>query len=189
VRIIGGEVQGRRLRVPRGGETRSTASRVRQAWFDVMHVAIEDCAFLDACSGSGAVGIEAMSRGAASATLIDRSQAATRSALNNIRALGERSGRVEVRHGDLLRELRKLRADGRVFDVVYLDPPYDEGPYEPALELLAAGLVAPRGYVTAEHFKKRELPQSIFGLQRFREMKIGDHRLSLYQLESESAVA
>lgn len=183
MKIIAGSGHGRRLKVPKGAETRSTASRVRQAYFDVMRAAIEDCAFLDACAGSGAVGIEAMSRGAASATLIDRSQQAVRSALENIRALGDRARAVEILHGEVLRTLRKLRAEGRVFDVVYLDPPYSEGPYEPALELLAAGLVAPGGYVTAEHFKKRELPATIDTLVRFREMKIGDHRLSMYRNE------
>ena len=82
------------------------------------------------------------------------------SALENIRVLGTLSRSVEVLQGDLLRTLRKLRAEGRSFDVVYLDPPYDEGPYEEALELLGSGLVSPRGYVTAEHFKKRQLPGS-----------------------------
>jgi 16S rRNA (guanine(966)-N(2))-methyltransferase RsmD len=183
MKIIAGSGHGRRLKVPRGSETRSTASRVRQAYFDVMRPAIEECAFLDACAGSGAVGIEAISRGAASATLIDRSQQAVRSAHANARALGEKGRFVEVLHGDLLRTLRKLRSDGRVFDVVYLDPPYDEGPYEAALELLAAGLVTPGGYVTAEHFKKRALPATIDTLVRFREMKIGDHRLTLYRNE------
>lgn len=183
MRIIGGERQGRRLKVPHGSETRSTASRVRQAYFDVMRVAIEDCAFLDACAGSGAVGIEAISRGARSATLIDRSQGAVRSALDNIRTLGDKSRAVEVLHGDLLRVLRKLKSENRMFDVVYLDPPYSEGPYEEALELLATGLVTPGGYVTAEHFKKRELPGSMVTFVKFREMKIGDHRLSMYRNE------
>ena len=105
------------------------------------------------------------------------------SALENIRVLGEKSRLVEVLQGDLLRTLRKLRTEGRVFDVVYLDPPYDEGPYEEALELLADGLVAPRGYVTAEHFKKRDLPEAILSLVRIREVKISDHRLTIYRNE------
>jgi 16S rRNA (guanine966-N2)-methyltransferase len=183
MRIIAGEGHGRKLRVPRGGETRSTASRVKQTYFDIMRPAIEGATFLDACSGSGAVGIEAVSRGAAHATLIDRSHAAVTSALTNIKVLGPLSRSVEVLQGDLLRTLRKLRSEGRVFDVVYLDPPYDEGPYEEALELLAEGLVSPRGYVTAEHFKKRKLPPAILSLIRMREVKISDHRLTIYRNE------
>lgn len=183
MRIIAGEGHGRKLRVPKGGETRSTASRVKQTYFDIMRPAIDGASFLDACSGSGAVGIEAVSRGAAHATLIDRSHAAMASALQNIRVLGTLSRSVEVLQGDLLRTLRKLRSEGRRFDVVYLDPPYDAGPYEDALELLADGLVNPGGYVTAEHFKKRVLPDAILSLRRMREVKISDHRLTIYRNE------
>jgi 16S rRNA (guanine966-N2)-methyltransferase len=186
MRIIGGLDNGRKLKVPRGGETRSTASRVKQTYFDIMRPAIEDATFLDACAGSGALGIEAVSRGALHATLIDRSHAAVASALENIRVLGDKSRQVEVLQGDLLRTLRKLRSEGRIFDVVYLDPPYEEGPYEEALELLAEGLVSPRGYVTAEHFKKRGLPEVILSLVRIREVKVSDHRLSIYRNEVQS---
>lgn len=186
MRIIAGEGHGRKLKVPRGGETRSTASRVKQTYFDIMRPAIEGATFLDACSGSGAMGIEAVSRGAVHATLIDRSHAALGTALANIKVLGEKSRLVEVLQGDLLRTLRKLRSERRTFDVVYLDPPYDEGPYEEALELLADGLVSPRGYVTAEHFKKRELPEAILTLVRFREVKVSDHRLTIYRNEVSS---
>jgi 16S rRNA (guanine(966)-N(2))-methyltransferase RsmD len=183
MRIIAGEGHGRKLKVPKGGETRSTASRVKQTYFDIMRPAIEGATFLDACAGSGALGIEAISRGAEHATLIDRSHAAVASALANIKVLGDKSRRVEVLQGDLLRTLRKLRSEGRTFDVVYLDPPYEEGPYEEALELLAGGLVTPRGYVTAEHFKKRVLPENILTLRRIREVKVSDHRLTLYRNE------
>lgn len=186
MRIIAGEGHGRKLKVPKGGETRSTASRVKQTYFDIMRPAIEGATFLDACSGSGAMGIEAVSRGAVHATLIDRSHAALGTALANIKVLGEKSRLVEVLQGDLLRTLRKLRTERRTFDVVYLDPPYDEGPYEEALELLADGLVSPRGYVTAEHFKKRELPEAILTLVRFREVKVSDHRLTIYRNEVSS---
>jgi 16S rRNA (guanine966-N2)-methyltransferase len=186
MRIIGGLDNGRKLKVPKGGETRSTASRVKQTYFDIMRPAIEDASFLDACAGSGALGIEAVSRGAAHATLIDRSHAAVASALVNIRVLGDKSRQVEVLQGDLLRTLRKLRSEGRTFDIVYLDPPYEEGPYEEALELLADGLVSPRGYVTAEHFKKRGLPEVILSLVRIREVKVSDHRLSIYRNEATS---
>ena len=183
MRIIAGEGHGRKLKIPKGGETRSTASRVKQTYFDIMRPAIEGATFLDACAGSGALGIEAISRGAFHATLIDRSHAAVASSLANIKVLGEKSRRVEVVQGDLLRTLRKLRSEGRTFDVVYLDPPYEEGPYEEALELLAEGLVSPGGYVTAEHFKKRALPENILTLRRFREVKVSDHRLTIYKNE------
>lgn len=183
MRIIAGEGHGRKLKVPKGGETRSTASRVKQTYFDIMRPAIDGATFLDACAGSGALGIEAVSRGASHSTLIDRSHAAVSSALTNIKVLGDKSRLVEVLQGDLLRTLRKLRTEGRVFDVVYLDPPYEEGPYEEALALLAQGLVSPRGYVTAEHFKKRALPEAILTLVRIREVKVSDHRLTIYRNE------
>lgn len=186
MRIIAGEGHGRKLKVPKGGETRSTASRVKQTYFDIMRQAIDGATFLDACAGSGALGIEAVSRGASHSTLIDRSHAAITNALANIRVLGEKSRLVEVLQGDLLRTLRKLRSEGRTFDVVYLDPPYEEGPYEEALELLAEGLVSPRGYVTAEHFKKRALPEAILTLVRIREVKVSDHRLTIYRNEVSS---
>ena len=96
MRIIAGEGHGRKLKIPKGGETRSTASRVKQTYFDIMRPAIEGATFLDACAGSGALGIEAISRGASHSTLIDRSHAAITSALANIRVLGEKLSLIHI---------------------------------------------------------------------------------------------
>jgi 16S rRNA (guanine966-N2)-methyltransferase len=182
-RIIGGAGKGRRLRTATGDATRPTAARVRQSLFDILAPVLPGCRFLDAFAGSGGVGLEALSRGAATVVLVDRSAGAIEASQANARALAGAGGEVRVFRQDAATALGALADQGRRFDVVYLDPPYGSYLYEPLLEDLgqAGSALADEGVVVAEHFHKRPLPERIGALGRVRLKRVGDHCLSFYR--------
>jgi 16S rRNA (guanine966-N2)-methyltransferase len=186
-RIIGGAGKGRRLRAPAGESTRPTGARVRQSLFDILAPEIPGARFLDAFAGSGGVGLEALSRGAAKVVLVDRGAAAVAAARENARALAK-AGSVEVYRQDARTAIAALGDQGFRFDVVFLDPPYASDLYEPLLSLLEAGpLLAEGGLVVAEHFHKRALPETIGTLERTRLVRVGDHCLSFYRRRAAAA--
>jgi 16S rRNA (guanine(966)-N(2))-methyltransferase RsmD len=187
-RIIGGHGKGRRLHTPAGQTTRPTAARVRQTLFDILAPELPGCRFLDAFAGSGAVGLEALSRGAARAVFIDISAPAVTALRANVQALRAAGGEAQVLRQDARLALAALADDGVRFDVVYLDPPYDSGLYEDVIEQVdALGLLEPGGLLVAEHFKKRALPETIGRLARTRQVQVGDHRLSFYRVRGRPA--
>jgi 16S rRNA (guanine(966)-N(2))-methyltransferase RsmD len=179
-RIIGGAGKGRRLKTAAGDATRPTGARVRQSLFDILAPRIPECRFLDAFAGSGGVGLEALSRGAARVVLVDRSGSAVAAARENARALAHAGGEVQVFRQEAPAALRALADEGRQFDVIYLDPPYTSDLYEPLLELSGDRLLAADGVAVAEHFHKRALPERIGPLVRTRQKRVGDHCLSFY---------
>jgi 16S rRNA (guanine966-N2)-methyltransferase len=120
VRVVGGRLGGRPLVAPRGRATRPTPERVREAVFSVLSP-VDGLRVLDLFAGSGALGIEALSRGAASATLVDSSHAATDAIRRNLEAL---SVDAELRRQTVASFLRQARQAGRQYDLVFLDPPY-----------------------------------------------------------------
>jgi 16S rRNA (guanine966-N2)-methyltransferase len=121
MRVIAGRWGGRRLQSPPGAATRPTSDRVREALFSVLGGRVEDSRVLDLFAGSGALGLEALSRGAAEATFVDSAPAAIRAIRSNLEALG---GEAEVRRADARRFLGGASAAGRHYDLVFLDPPY-----------------------------------------------------------------
>jgi 16S rRNA (guanine(966)-N(2))-methyltransferase RsmD len=119
--VIAGRWGGRRLRAPAGAATRPTSDRVREALFAILGERVEGARVLDLYAGSGALGIEALSRGAAEATFVDSAPAAVRAIRANLEALG---AEAEVRRADAGRFLRSASGEGRHYDLVFLDPPY-----------------------------------------------------------------
>jgi len=183
-RILAGSAKGRRLRTPAGLATRPTGARVRQTLFDILAPRVPGCRFLDPFAGSGGIGLEALSRGAARVVLIDTDPEAVAALRENARALSASGGEVLVYRQQAALALRSLAAAGARFDVVYLDPPYASPLYEETLEAIGRqGLLDPAGVVVVEHFKKRELPATIGGLTRHRTVRVGDHTLSFYLRE------
>ena len=180
-RIIGGHGRGRRLKSPGGTATRPTADRVKQTLFDILAPRLPGCRFLDACAGSGAIGLEALSRGAARVVLVETDAAALQAIRANAKLLAGEAGEVEVLRQDARIALPTLAERGRRFDVIYLDPPYGSDLYEPLLQAIArGGLLEEGGVVVAEHFKKRALPETIDGLSQTRVVRVGDHALGFY---------
>jgi len=121
VRVIGGRHGGRRLSAPGGARTRPTADRVRESLFSILGPTVEGARVLDLFAGSGALGIEALSRGAAEAVFVDSAPAALKALRSNLDALGIEA---EVRRSDARAFLRTARNTGREYDLVFLDPPY-----------------------------------------------------------------
>ena len=167
--------------------TRPTGARVRQTLFDILAPRLPGCRILDAFAGSGAIGLEALSRGARLAVFVDSGTAAIASIRANARALAPLRGEVLALRQDARAALPALAAQGRRFDVVYLDPPYDSDLYEWALAAIdRSDLLAEGGVVVAEHFHKRVLPETIGRLLRRRAVRVGDHVLGFYEMESGS---
>src|SRR5262245_25501960 len=186
-RIIGGEGKGRRLESPKGQTTRPTASRVRQTLFDILAPRVPGCRFLDAFAGSGGVGLEALSRGAARVVFVERAAQAVAVLKRNLAKLRAEE-RADVHRQDALVALAAYADQGRRFDLIYVDPPYEGGLYEAALEQVGrTGLLAEDGRLVAEHFHKHPLPERIGGLERIRSVRVGDHRLSFYARADEAA--
>lgn len=183
-RILAGGHKGRRLAAPAGLATRPTGARVRQTLFDILAPELPGCRFLDAFAGSGAIGLEALSRGAARVVLVDSSAAAIAAIRENQAALKDTPGEVRVHRQDARVALAAFADQGVRFDIVFVDPPYESPLYEPVLEQVGTmRLLEADGLVVAEHFHKRPLPETIGGLERRRLVKIGDHCLSFYRVQ------
>lgn len=185
MRIIAGIYRSRVLQAPPGLATRPSSDRLRETLFNVLRPRIEGAVFLDLYAGSGAVGIEALSRGAARVVAVERSPAALAVLRANLERLGT-GGAVRVQAGSVGAFLRKA-AGGRTrperYNIVFLDPPYDAAEeYEAALGLLggAATLLAGDAMVVAEHRRKQPLAARYGTLQRTRLLEQGDAALSFY---------
>lgn len=137
MRVIAGKFGGRRLASARAKGLRPTADRVREALFSILGPDVEDARVLDLYAGTGALALEALSRGAESAVCVERSAAALSALERNVRELGL-AERVAIERGDALAYARRLRGETDRFDVVFCDPPYAE-PLEPVLEAVVAG--------------------------------------------------
>lgn len=182
-RIIAGSLKGRPLKAPKGLETRPTGARVKQTLFDILAPVLSGCRFLDAFAGSGAIGLEALSRGAARVVFVDSSAPAIKAVQGNL-ALLHGLGEAQVFRQDSRIALAALADNGVRFDVVYLDPPYASDLYEEALQQIGEmGLLEPQGVAVAEHFHKKQLPETIGDLVRSRQVRVGDHYLSFYRLQ------
>jgi 16S rRNA (guanine(966)-N(2))-methyltransferase RsmD len=156
VRVIAGRYGGRRLTAPPGTDTRPTSDRVREALFSILGARVEGARVLDLFAGSGALGIEALSRGAAEATFVDRAPAAIRALKANLQAL---EIEAEVVRADALAALRTARAAAREYDLLFLDPPYRHAErLAPVLTEAIEGLMAPGGSVVSESDRRAPLP-------------------------------
>jgi 16S rRNA (guanine966-N2)-methyltransferase len=193
MRIIAGSLRSRRLAAPPGPATRPTSDRLRETLFNVLAPRIEGASFLDLYAGSGAVGIEALSRGAARVVAVERDAAALAALRGNAGKLGIREG-FRVQAGGVSAFLRRGRLAGSLrFDLVFLDPPYDAAQeYAATLGLLggaSSGLLSPGALAIAEHRRKQPLDNRYGSLQRTRLLEQGDAALSFYTIDCESQPA
>jgi 16S rRNA (guanine966-N2)-methyltransferase len=155
MKIIAGALKGRRLVVPRGATTRPTADQVRIALMDTLMPRLPGARVLDLFAGAGGVGLEALSRGAATATFVERDPRALAALRANVAATGV-ADQVRLIRDDVGRALARLAREGARFDVVFLDPPYETDLAGSTVQALADGvLLAPGALVVAQHFTKR----------------------------------
>lgn len=180
MKIIAGEWKGRRLETPRGPETRPTADQVRIALMDTLTPHLPGARLLDLFCGAGGVGLEALSRGAAHVTFVERHRHAVAALQRNIARLGAEA-RTQVLALDVARALDRLAAAGAVFDLVYLDPPYDSDA-APTLQTLAAGrITTPTTILIAQHFTKRAPPSALGALRAYRSRRFGETTLTFFR--------
>lgn len=183
MRVIAGKYRSRRLKGPGTLRVRPTSDRLRETLFNVLGPSIADSYFVDLFAGTGAVGIEAISRGARDVFFVESSARAARLIRDNLASLDIRSG-SEVIEADAVRGLERLAARHLIADFIFLDPPYEKVvEYSDVLEFLdVSHLIAPRGIIIVEHFSKMELPQRLNRLECTREIEQGDTLLSFYRL-------
>ena len=179
VRVIGGTYGGRRLRSVDGLRVRPTSDRLRETLFNILKPRIADSRFLDICAGSGAVGIEALSRGASQATFIEKSRQACSVIEANLASLGIDSKTILNR--DALSAFKRLDENQQRFDIIYFDPPYASDIYSRVLETLGVtALIAADGIVVVE-YRARDRPQPGYGdLRIYREVRQGESALAFY---------
>ena len=190
MRIISGKYRSRPLRSLRGMDIRPTADRLREALFNVLTAgqpeALAGSVWLDLFAGTGAVGIEALSRGAGHVWFVESAAPAARVVRQNLDSLGIGAG-FTVLQGDVLKAMQKMVATVKA-DYVFLDPPYDfnEG-YRTTLEFLgSAPFVGEKTVVIAEHVKRFDPGENFGVLARFRKLVQGDAALSFYRRAGES---
>jgi 16S rRNA (guanine966-N2)-methyltransferase len=175
MRVIGGRLGGRSLVAPRGRGTRPTPERVREALFSIL-VSVEGLRVLDLFAGSGALGIEAVSRGASHVTLVDSSRGAISAISRNVTALGINP---EVRHQKASAFLQQARDERREYDLVFLDPPYGDAlRLGPELSAALAPVLAPGARVVFE--SDRRAPPELEPLRRVDERRYGDTLIRIY---------
>jgi 16S rRNA (guanine966-N2)-methyltransferase len=179
MRVIAGRLGGRRLQAPRGrARTRPTSDRVREALFSMLGE-LEGAVVLDLFAGTGALGIEALSRGAERVVFVERDGLAVKALRGNIEALGLTPRETDVRVVDALAALRTARKARETYDLVFVDPPYRRA-RELVGELSAAlpALLAPGARVVLESDRRSpaELPMQIVGQRRYGDTTIAIHR-------------
>lgn len=167
---------------------RPTSDRLRETLFNIISGRLADARFLDLCAGSGAVGIEAISRSAAHTTFVEQNRQISELVKANLKLCSVPESQAEVFRSEAAKFLKNSRKkDMGPWDIVFFDPPY-AGNYAEVIELLGgpgASLLTPGGLLIVEHHHKKELPDRVGDLTRHRTLKQGDSSLSFYKLEPE----
>ena len=187
MRIIAGKFRGRHLKNPPSLEVRPTSDRLRETLFNVIAPRIKDARFLDLCAGSGAVGIEALSRGARHAVFVDQSRKMCALIKSNLDLCRVEEDEREVVQSEAHAYLRRALARHGSFDardIVFFDPPYADD-YLLVLEMFgthASTLLTENALLVVEHHHKKVLPEKLDSIHRARILKQGDSALSFYEV-------
>lgn len=176
MRVIAGEYKGRKLQTPADYSVRPTTDKVKEALFSILTDKIWGSKVLDLFSGTGNLGIEALSRGAQICVFGDNSRESIRLIKENIAHC--KAERAIVKAGDFKKTLMNLEEK---FDIIFLDPPYNRGMLETCFELIRENdLLEERGVIVAEHRKNEDLPENLYGFEKIKERKYGIIKLSIY---------
>jgi 16S rRNA (guanine(966)-N(2))-methyltransferase RsmD len=177
MRVVAGKYRGRLLRTVRGQDVRPTSDRLRETLFNILAPQIKETRFLDLCAGSGAIGIEAISRGANQVTFVEESRSACSVIRDNLATLGIEGQSIVCR--DVASAIRSLASKGAEFDIIFFDPPYPSGMYSRVLKLIAReNLLSEDGVVVVEHRSKTPPGSEFEGLVTYRQLKQGESALS-----------
>ena len=184
MRVIAGSARRLLLKAPDGMDTRPTADRVKESLFNMLNPDLYGCSFLALFSGSGAIGIEALSRGAQRAVLVDASMECAGIIKQNLEVtkLGENA---EIINEDVYAAIERLGRRGDKFDIIFMDPPYAAGYYVPVMEAIKkADILAAEGYIVAESAKGVDFTAAE-GFKIFKERKCGPAVMNFLNLEEE----
>ncbi len=176
MRVITGTARGKRLVTPAGMDVRPTPDRVKEGLFSALHFDIEGRRILDLFAGSGQLSIEALSRGAASAVLVDKSAQSIKAAQSNVSACGFED-KARIVQSDYLSFCAMCRD---TFDIVFLDPPYNEGMLIPAIKAVLP-LMSDYGSIVCEHPIDVKLEESIGGFSVYRTYRYGKVLVTVYR--------
>lgn len=183
MRVIAGQYKGRRLKSLEGFAVRPTSDRMRETLFNILAPRIEEARFVDVCAGSGAVGIEALSRGAAHVTFIESSRKAAAIISENLRHCGIRENFKFITR-EAIAAMKYLAQDKQQFDIFYFDPPYDSEIYSPVMwQIVRNDLLADGGLVIVEHRRQMPLAPNYDDLRPYRELVQGESVLTFFRLE------
>jgi 16S rRNA (guanine966-N2)-methyltransferase len=184
MRIIAGKYRGRRLQGPRKDDLRPTSDRLRESLFNILAPRIAAARVMDVFAGTGAIGLEALSRGAGDVIFIESSRDAVKLIRKNLQQCGVTAG-YRVMQEDVFTALRTLARSGARVDIVFLDPPYRWGPYRDLIaSLFQLELVDAEAIVVLEHHQKTSVPESEPGFRRMRTVRQSDKCLSFYVKET-----
>jgi len=179
--VIAGRYKGRRLTPPSWEGLRPTSDKLRETLFNILAPRIEGARLLDGYAGTGAIGIEALSRGASHVTFVDDDRRAEALVAENLAKCGISGGYAIIR-ARVARALASLASRGERFDLVVLDPPYGDGFINDAFNHVG-GVVADNGLLVVEHARRAVPPERIGGLVRFRDVVSGDSGLAFYDVK------
>ncbi len=184
MRVITGLYKGRRLKTLEGMDVRPTSDRMRETLFNILAPRIEDARFVDVCAGSGAVGIEALSRGAAHVTFIESSRKAAAVVSENLRHCGITQD-FKLINREATAAMKYFAYEKQQFDIFYLDPPYDSDLYTPVMWQIAQNnLLAEDGIVIVEHRRQLPLAPNYDDLRPYRELVQGESVLTFYRTDA-----
>jgi 16S rRNA (guanine966-N2)-methyltransferase len=188
MRIISGHNRGQRIQTLKGAQLRPTSDQMRETLFDVLGPSVRDSTFLDAYAGSGAVGLEALSRGAKEVVFVESHRAASDLIRRNLAALKIEDG-FYLMNTKVLTAVERLDEEGSTFDFIFLDPPYSEArEYHHMLRQLGRSrLLTPTTLVIAEHTRHYFLEEEYNRLERTRSIRHGDTQLTFYRLGQAAA--
>lgn len=182
MRVIAGSMKGRKLKAPAGLSTRPLRGKVREALFNVLGT-VADIRMLDLFAGTGAVGIEALSRGAESCVFVERGGLQTGLIADNLAGL---VGKAEIIRGDARSTVKRFAETGRTFDLVFADPPYDMGlSQETTILLDESGIIVSGGLFALTVRAKEILPERAGTLATVFDRRYGDTRLVIYRQEND----
>jgi 16S rRNA (guanine966-N2)-methyltransferase len=178
MRVISGKYKSRHLKATPPAGIRPTSDKLRETLFNILSTRVEGCTFLDGCAGVGAIGIEAISRGAASVYFVDQSRKACQAIRENLKALEIENG-FKILEMDIVKALKTLNTS---FDIAFIDPPYErEDVYDAVLERFgAAPWLAAGALLIFEHSRRKTLPDTSGNLRKIRSLVQGDAALAFY---------
>lgn len=185
LRVISGIAKGHKLKTLDGTATRPTSDRVKESLFNIISYYINDKVVLDLFAGTGSLGIEALSRGASACTFVDSNPKCIQIINDNLMhtKLITKAYVINCSYREAIDKFKKYK---KVFDIVFLDPPYNKNFIQESLKLLAySGIITNGGIIVAEKSTKDEVPQNVGDIKLFDQRKYGDTVLCFYKVETD----